>query len=627
MLFEGWGRPGRAPRRGARFVLAAAFALATFAGFTTARAEERKNSFEAGFFAGYTIFGNEYELDNGPDYGLRFGWNLAPPYELEFQYYKTTGDPITNPGSTLISNDAIFLNNPGREWTATAYTVRFIINPRNERRRLKPYMQLGGGLMSWSPSPSLQESEEGDLDAYLFSIGGGLRYRLGAYTQFRAEFEDLYAVAEVNNNFHVSVGLTWVFGGGKPADTDGDGILDLRDRCPDTPKGALVDKHDGCPWDIDGDGVMEGLDQCASTTQGWPVDDKGCPLDTDLDAVPDGADACPDTPKGAVVDSRGCPADSDKDGIFDGVDRCPATPKGSIVDGVDSATPGCPHDSDNDGVMDGVDQCALTPTGASVDEKGCPKDSDGDRALDGIDQCPDSPKGQRVDKEGCPRVRLDKNEGQVLQNVKFHGMELYPGTDAWLMLLVESAQYWPEVNFEVGVYTDNEGGVAANRATANRRAEVLKAWLVNNGIPASRFTVKAYGPVNFVADNATEEGREKNRRVEVKRLSGDIHKHPKPVIEPEPPPAPEPAPSETTPPAAETKPPAESPAPAAEETKPPADATPPAETPPAEAKPPAESAPPAEPAPPADKPPAEGGDKPAEPPAEPAPKPPSGGGR
>lgn len=621
MRFEMLSRSRRAPRRGARAgragaLLAVALLAAVFAG-PVARAEERKNSFEAGFFGGYTIFGNEMGLEDGADYGLRFGWNLAPPYELELQYYKTASTNIKERGSTLVANDAVWLANTDRDWEATAYTIRFIINPRNERRRLKPYMALGGGTMSWSPSPSLDKSLEGDLESWIFSIGGGLRFRLGPYLQFRAEFEDLYAVAEVNNNFHGSVGLTWVFGGGKPADTDGDGILDLRDRCPDTPQGALVDKHDGCPWDIDGDGTMEGLDQCASTPQGWPVDDKGCPLDTDADAVPDGSDGCADTPRGAVVDSRGCPADSDRDGIFDGVDRCPATPIGAIVDGADSATPGCPHDSDNDSVMDGVDQCALTPPGARVDEKGCPKDTDGDKALDGIDQCPDSPKGQRVDKEGCPRVRLDKTEPQILQNVKFHGMELYPGTEAWLMLLVEASNYWPEVVFEAGIYTDNEGGVAANRATANRRAEVLKAWLVNNGIPANRFVTKAYGPVNFIADNATEEGRDKNRRVEVKRLSGDIHKHPKPVIEPEPEPAPEPAP-------------APAPTPAPTETTPPAGSTPPAEgTPPAETKPPTEAAPapseaqpPAE-APPAGTPPAAGGDTP---PSEPAPEPPAGGG-
>jgi len=587
-------------RRGAgRFLIAlVAAVLAVAAG--TASAEERKHSWEVGAYLGYTEFGHETQVESTFDYGFRLGWNLAPPYEIEFQYYKSDGSTLQDTGSTLIANDSVFLSNTSRKFTPDAYTFRFIINPRNERRRFKPYMALGAGWLAWKTSPALTSDEQGDTDAVLFSLGGGIRYRISPHTQIRAEFEDLYAVNQVYSNFHVNGGLTWIFGGGKPADTDGDGILDLKDKCPDTPKGALVDKHDGCPWDLDGDGVMEGLDQCPNTPKGWPVDDKGCPLDSDGDAVLDGLDKCPDTAKGAIVDATGCPTDSDKDGIFDGVDKCPGTPVGAIVDPADSPTAGCPHDTDNDGVFDGVDQCALTPPGAAVDEKGCPKDSDGDRVLDGLDQCPDTPKGQKIDKEGCPRVRLDKNESQILQNVRFHGIELYPGSDAWLGLLVDAAKYWPDVIFEVGIYTDNEGGVATNRAAAQRRSEVLKAWLVQQGIPASHFVMKAYGPVNFVADNSTEEGRDKNRRVEVKRLSGDVRRHPKP--EPEAPvetaPAPAPAEPPATPPAAapEPKPPQEKPAE-------PAPAPGPAPAPSPEPGPAPEPAPGPAPAPPDQKPP------------------------
>ena len=589
--------------------LAAALLLAAPAAL---RAEERKHSWELGGFGGATIFGHELQVDNTFDYGLRAGWYLAPAYELELQYYKSTGSNIQDNGSTLIADDTVRAANPNREWTATAYTVRFIVNPRNDRRRFKPYAQFGLGQLSWAPKPSLDSAQEGDTDAWLFSLGAGARYRFGAYTQFRVEFEDLYAVSEVYSNFHLNFGLAWVFGGGKPADSDSDGVLDLKDRCPDTPAGALVDKHDGCPWDIDRDGVMEGVDQCAATPAGWPVDEKGCPLDSDGDAVPDGLDKCPDTMKAAVVDASGCPADADKDGVFDGLDRCPGTPQGAIVDPVDSPTPGCPHDADNDGIFDGVDQCPLTPAGAIADEKGCPKDSDGDKVLDGIDQCPDTIKGSKIDKEGCPRIRLDKTEPQVVPNVKFHGMELYPGSDAWLLLLIEAANYWPDVVFEVGVYTDNEGGVAANRAAAQRRAEVLRAWLVNQGIPDRRFVVKAYGPVNFVADNSTEEGRDKNRRIEAKRLSGDVRRHPKPEPEPEP------APQQATPPAPENPPATPPPA-----TPPPAE--PPASPPPATDKP---SEPAPEPgggaAPSGNPAPAEPQPAPANPPpADPA-KPPSG---
>ena len=58
-------------------------------------------------------------------------------------------------------------------------------------------------------------------------------------------------------------------------DFDGDGIYDRIDRCPDTPKGCLVDES-GCSLDADGDGVCDGLDMCLNTPAGEKVDAKGC---------------------------------------------------------------------------------------------------------------------------------------------------------------------------------------------------------------------------------------------------------------------------------------------------------------------------------------------------------------
>lgn len=61
------------------------------------------------------------------------------------------------------------------------------------------------------------------------------------------------------------------------ADSDGDGVMDSKDRCPNTPRGVKVDKY-GCPLDSDGDGVYDYKDLCPGTPKGVKVDAKGCPL-------------------------------------------------------------------------------------------------------------------------------------------------------------------------------------------------------------------------------------------------------------------------------------------------------------------------------------------------------------
>lgn len=60
-----------------------------------------------------------------------------------------------------------------------------------------------------------------------------------------------------------------------PVDTDGDGVVDCKDKCPNTPKGVAVDP-DGCPLDTDGDGVYDYLDKCPRTPKGAKVNTSGC---------------------------------------------------------------------------------------------------------------------------------------------------------------------------------------------------------------------------------------------------------------------------------------------------------------------------------------------------------------
>ncbi len=166
------------------------------------------------------------------------------------------------------------------------------------------------------------------------------------------------------SNYGVNLGASLMLGSKPIPDSDGDGILNNRDRCAGTPAGAQVDGR-GCPTDSDGDGVPNGVDRCPNSGTGALVDASGCSQDSDGDNIADGIDKCPDTPSGVLVDSSGCPRDSDGDTIADGLDRCSDTPKGATVDAL-----GCPGDADNDGVLDGLDRCPRTPTGATVNAAG-----------------------------------------------------------------------------------------------------------------------------------------------------------------------------------------------------------------------------------------------------------------
>jgi len=113
-------------------------------------------------------------------------------------------------------------------------------------------------------------------------------------------------------------------------DSDGDGVIDSKDSCPNTPSGVAVNSI-GCPLDSDGDGVTDDNDSCPNTPRGVQVGTNGCPLDSDGDGVTDDKDRCPNTPRGAAVNSEGCQPDSDGDGVYDSVDACPGTPAGQAV--------------------------------------------------------------------------------------------------------------------------------------------------------------------------------------------------------------------------------------------------------------------------------------------------------
>ena len=74
---------------------------------------------------------------------------------------------------------------------------------------------------------------------------------------------------------------------------------------------------------------------------------------------------------------------------------------------------------------------------------------------------------------------------------------------------------YPKVNINVNGYTDNTGDADKNKALSEARAMAVKARLIGQGIDGNRVATAGYGQENPVASNDTEEGRTKNRRIEI----------------------------------------------------------------------------------------------------------------
>ena len=187
--------------------------------------------------------------------------------------------------------------------------------------RVNPFLSLGIGKVKSLLSPG---SDDQDL-SLLF--GGGVLVTLGpdrndgSAIQLRGDLGARRGLSDNADLPHVSdyvagLGLQYSWGGTPvrppPADSDGDGVTDDIDRCPNTPAGTPVDPT-GCPLpqDDDGDGVMNPNDQCPGTPPGKKVDAVGCEVDGDDDAdgILNSVDQCPNSPPGTRVNNVGCPFD------------------------------------------------------------------------------------------------------------------------------------------------------------------------------------------------------------------------------------------------------------------------------------------------------------------------------
>ncbi|HET9694319.1 MAG TPA: OmpW family outer membrane protein [Steroidobacteraceae bacterium] len=136
-----------------------------------------------------------------------------------------------------------------------------------------------------------------------------------------------------------------------------------------------------------------------------------------------------------------------------------------------------------------------------------PADADGDGVTDDLDKCPGTPAGTKVDKVGCPL------EQTLKLLFDFDSAELRPESITELERVVKFMGDVPFAAVMIEGHTDSVGGDAYNLALSDRRAKAVFDYLSSRGVDPARVKSVGKGETAPIADNATAEGRQENRRV------------------------------------------------------------------------------------------------------------------
>jgi outer membrane protein OmpA-like peptidoglycan-associated protein len=511
-------------------------------------AQQRKYLVELGAAGAYQSFDSETKLDGAPGGVGRLGIWLPLNFSVELE------GAISSPNSSTAGQSV-----SAKSFGASAL-YNFLIGANNSF-----YLKAGAGKTKYGGACPTVANPNQPACGSSGTLLAGAGFRIGLTPTILARAEGLYGHYKSKktltnpglslSNIGVSLGVSLMLGSKPIPDGDGDGVLDNRDRCPDTPAGASVDAR-GCPSDGDGDGVPDGIDRCPTTVAGAAVDARGCSQDTDGDNIPDGLDRCPDTPPGVLVDPRGCPKDSDGDQIPDGLDRCSDTPRGATVDAL-----GCPGDEDGDGVLDGLDQCPRTPAGAVVNASGCAQGQTPNRPTPSGAQPPPQPSpapapaaappqaapragaarpnvaaqpppaGQRpaIDTTGRPIQRPNVTvprvaaQPQAIAAGVIPEVTFVPGTarlqtSSYVALdsVADILRASPNLRIEIGAHVENSGSASDDVRITTLQAEAVRDYLVVKGASYQQIVARGYGSSVPLSGDTTPRGRAANRRVEIR---------------------------------------------------------------------------------------------------------------
>lgn len=377
---------------------------------------------------------------------------------------------------------------------------------------IQPYLGAGAEYFGLDPmGPTNQGFARG---VFAIPAGGGLVFKLSDNTAFdlRALYhytfkERVDGLSSDTKDSFISgtAGLTWYFSGNN--DRDGDGLLNKDEKARGTnPKLA----------DTDGEGLMDGAEVMTHKTDPLKADSDGDGLsdsdeinkystnpnkaDSDGDGLSDGDELM-------KYRSNAMKADTDGDGLSDGDEV--AKYKTDLTKG----------DTDSDGLMDGaeVNQHKTNPLKADTDDGTV---NDGAEVTAGTNpNLADDDIPKRDTLPAMETLKVEVGKAIVLEGVVFKSgsSAITPESEDILNKAFNTLNENADIEVEIQGHTDNTGSRAGNLKLSQARADAVKAFLVNKGIAAARISAKGIGPDMPIADNATADGRQKNRRIEFVR--------------------------------------------------------------------------------------------------------------
>ncbi|WP_223789214.1 OmpA family protein [Marinicella meishanensis] len=223
----------------------------------------------------FTATDSAKNLESNFGLGLGLGKFLNENWSLDFELDSSSFDAEDTGGSV--------------DQTGLGLMARYHFS---EPGSMRPFLGMGAGYLDHNGSGAARGVDSSDL---MLNLSAGLRKsitdRVGFITEvkYRLDTDDYVGTNSSYDDYLFSMGLNIALGAASEApaaeplvepapqlDSDGDGVSDQNDRCPDTPAGMAVDAYGCHDGDDDNDGVMNSKDQCPNTRAGATVDENGC---------------------------------------------------------------------------------------------------------------------------------------------------------------------------------------------------------------------------------------------------------------------------------------------------------------------------------------------------------------